>query len=163
MVATRDLPKRARGTEWPLAGTVTVTDWLQGDQESRVELPKKVRTSGAGGSLVGPLAMANAACAACANIRFSQVYWQGGVMRLRAVQRRRIRKGEQVCASYGLNMDGARCVRCAKRLPRDSRGQGGHTWAKPPKGWAAVHVKHGRTYWVHVASGRARWPEDVRA
>ena len=162
LVATRDLPNQVRGTRWPLAGVVTVTDWLKGDQESRMELPKNVNESGTGGSLVGPLAMVNAACGDCANLRFSQIYWLRGVLRVKAVQTRRIRRGEQFCARYGLNTSCAQCVRCGKRLQRDPHGQGGHTWETPPAGWGAVHVKYGRTYWVHIASGRARWPEDVR-
>ena len=81
---------------------------------------------------------------------------------MRAVQTKRICAGEQICAHYGLAIDGGQCVKCGSRLPRDAQGCGGHTWETPPAGWAAVHRRYGKTYWVHVASGRSCWPEEVR-
>ena len=129
-----------------------------------MELPMSLAAeTGLGGSLVGPLAMMNAACKGCANVKFSQFHRKGGVLCMRAVQLRRIRRGEELCASYGLAFEGGRCVACGRGLPRSAQGQGGHTWETPPQGWAAVHRRYGKTYWVHVGSGKACWPEAVRA
>jgi hypothetical protein len=102
-----------------LRGVVVETPRAATDWESIVRHLQAAR-GGAEATLLGPLALANAGCALCANLRLNGLGWRDDLgcpsTTLGAYATRRIALHEQLCVYYTPPLEDARCVLCTEPI-----------------------------------------------
>jgi hypothetical protein len=94
-----------------LRGVVVRTGAAAADTQSTVR-HVAAEAEGQVATLLGPLAMCNAACALCANLRFTGLGTRQGARTLGVRTTRYIGAHEQMCVYYKPRVSGVMCVLC---------------------------------------------------
>ena len=107
-----------RGSAPPVAalrGVVVKTEAAAADTQSTVR-HVAAEAEGQIATLLGPLAMCNAACALCANLRFTGLGTHQGARTLGVRTTRYIGAHEQMCVYYRPRVSGVVCVLCEEPI-----------------------------------------------